>query len=624
MEGVSKRGISFLLLFLLLATPLSSLAQENDNSSIEYVTFTEINPYDGINWKDGVQVNWTSYGPGVSWADADNDGNLDLFISASYDHLGYECMNSDTECRENPIQSYGTTAFFWNNGSGSFEDRSADVNLRFENSSATSGVWGDYDGDGDLDLYISEFGETNIQILNLGAPNRLMENQFSDTGVLKFIDVTEYAGVGNSGHSSNAQWVDFDNDGDLDLYSLNVGNIDVYESTTSEESNILYQNNGNKTFTDVTRQTGLWGGVVQSETPGIPEQGPLNRFDQIGPETPSSQGVSCTPQECVVGSGLSWAALWFDYDYDGWMDVYIASAFGMSPLYRNVNGTHFELLTEEKGLDKLGTGMGVDAGDYDQDGDLDLCVSNFGSNYLWVRDSNGTYIEEGKAAGIISNPLVNWVCEFFDYDLDGDLDLFFTIGSVNPYFTLNKNSLFVNNGDGTFTDIIDEDHGMYYNEEKSQGGAIADYDNDGDLDIVIGNSNGPVRLFRNNAVEETGRHWLMIKLVGDGQNTAGIGSKVWVEVNQNTTYHTQVYACSGSFGCHDQRLHFGLDGETSVESITITWPNGEIQQIENVAADQVLEIYQKPIYDGDVTSLPWLIVLLSLVLLLMVVLYRKN
>ena len=243
-----------------------------------------------------------------------------------------------------------------------------------------------------------------------------------------------------------------------------------------------------------------------------------------------------------------------------------------------------------------------------------------------TRTSNGSFTEEGKATGINSNPLVNWVCKFFDYDLDGDLDIFFTIGTVTPYLTLNKNSLFVNRGDGTFVDIINSESELYIEGglEKTQGGALADYDNDGDLDIVTGSSNGPVRLFRNNAVEETGRHWLMINLIGSGSNTAGIGSKVWVEVNENQTQHTQVYACSGSFGCHDQRLHFGLNQETSVKSVTIQWPNGQVEKIENVQADQILDIYQKSIKLESVTSLPWSLVLISLVGLLMIVLYRKN
>ena len=625
MQGVDRRVVNLFLLFMLLSTPFSTLAQENNNEQYQIVTFTEIDKYQGIDWKDDVQVNWTSYGPGVSWADADNDGDLDLFISASFDHLGYECLYSwANDCIQHPMPRYGTTAFFLNDGNGSFEDKSEEVNLRFTNSSATSGVWGDYDGDGDLDLYISEFGQTSLRVPDLGVQNRLMDNQYTDTGILEFVDVTKFAGVENPGHSSNAQWVDFDNDGDLDLYSLNFGNLDIYQSAASQESNILYKNNGDKTFTDVTKETGLWGGIAESNTSGVPAQGSSIRFDQIGPETPSSQGVSCPPHECEIGSGLSWAAIWFDYDYDGWIDVYIASDLGISPLYRNVNGTHFEAITGEKGLDKLGTGMGVDAGDYDMDGDLDLCVSNFGSNYLWTRTSNGTFSEEGKSAGITTNPLTNWVCEFFDYDLDGDLDIFFTIGSVTPYMTFNKNSLFVNLGDGTFHDIIDNKHVMYYPDEKTQGGAIADYDNDGDLDIVISSSNGPVRLFRNNAIEETDRNWLMINLIGEGENTAGIGSKIWVEVNQTTSYHTQVFACSGSFGCSDQRLHFGLNDATEVDKITVQWPNGEIQVIENVVAGQVLDIVQDPLYSEDVKSFSWIVVLLLLVALLMVILYRKN
>ncbi len=580
---------SILAMFcIVLSSQFSVMAQEVENSDVDedyVVIFTRVEPELVEFHKDEESLDWNSYGPGISAGDFDNDGDLDLYVSAKFSHL-------DWEDNQNPDiffkATFGNQMLFENRGDFIFKDITNKSGLNNDidgdgvsDSTSVSGVWGDYNSDGFIDLYVSEFGHTNGKYKG-GEENILYHNNGDGT----FTDVTEFAGVGNNGHSSVAQWVDYDLDGDLDLYSLNYGYYEDSETEAEGETNILYRNNGDETFTDVTFEAKLSGSSVFSEIIGEPFQSGVVRADAVS-GTPSSPGLY---SDSEMGSGMSWAALWFDHNGDKYPDVFIASDFGISPLYINQGDGTFSVATREAGMNIKGTGMGLDAGDYDRDGDLDICQSNLGPNYLWQNQGDGTYKEVGDEAGINlpqSNP-VHWVCEFFDYDLDGDLDLFFSVGQINPYFSQQDNTFWINNGNGTFTESAFELNLIPSHYEKTQGASIADFDNDGDLDIITGNSNAPIRFFENHA-DLTGRHWLMIELNGTYSNIQGIGAEVivWVE---NQSYVQQKFACSGSFGCSDERLHFGLGNTTMIDSIVVNWPSGRTTTMFDVSVDQVLTI----------------------------------
>ena len=576
------------LLCILFSSQFSVMAQEaenSDNNEDILVKFSRIEPELVEKNKEDTPLDWNSYGPGISAGDFDNDGDLDLYISARFSHLEWEDnQNSEIHVKA----TFGSQILFENKGDFSFKEITNKSGLindyngdGISDSTSVSGIWGDYDSDGYLDLYVSEFGHTNGKYAG-GKENILYHNNGNGT----FTDVTKIAGVGNSGHSSVAQWVDYDHDGDLDLYSLNYGTYLDSQNEAEGETNILYQNNGDGTFSDVTFNARISGSSVFSESIGEPLESGVERADLVS-GTSSSPGMY---SDSDAGSGMSWAALWIDYDRDGWEDVFIASDFGISPLYHNNGDGTFSVVTRDAGMSVIGTGMGLDAGDYDRDGDLDICQSNLGPNYLWQNQGDGTFLEVGEEAGINtpqSNP-VHWVCKFFDYDLDGDLDLFFTVGQISTYYSEQDNTFWVNNGNGTFTEMAFELNLIPTHSEKTQGASIADFDNDGDLDIITGNSNAPIRIFKNNA-EMTGRHWLMIDLNGTYSNIQGIGAEVIVWVGDQP-YVQQKFSCSGSFGCSDQRLHFGLGNATLIDSIVVNWPSGRTTVMYDVTVDQVLVI----------------------------------
>ena len=574
---------------IIFSSQVSVIAQEStdtDDNEEYLVKFTRVEP-ELVPKEKGdpaESLNWNSYGPGTSVADFDNDGDMDLYISARFSHLEWQ----DTQNSLSVMTTFGTQLLFENKGNFTFKDvtnKSGIINDidgdGVSDSTSVSGVWGDYNSDGFLDLYVSEFGHTNGKYAG-GKSNVLYHNNGNGT----FTDVTDIAGVGNRGHSSVAQWVDYDHDGDLDLYSLNYGTYFESENDAEAETNILYQNNGDGTFTDVTFSAKLSGSIAFSEIPGEHLESGVVRVDMVA-GTPSSPGMY---SDSDAGSGMSWAALWIDYDNDGWEDVFIASDFGISPMYRNNGDGTFSVVTNVVGMNFTGTGMGLDAGDYDRDGDLDICQSNIGPNYLWQKQDDGTYKEVGDDVGLnVAEAFpVHWVCDFFDYDLDGDLDLFFSVGQISAYNSRQDNTFWINDGEGKFTEMAFELNLLPTNTEKTQGASIVDFDNDGDLDIVTGNSNAPIRVFENHA-DLTGRHWLMIDLEGRESNIQGIGAEVVVWVGDQP-YVQQKFACSGSFGCSDERLHFGLDDATLVDAIVVNWPSGKTTELYDVSVDQVILI----------------------------------
>ena len=279
--------------------------------------------------------------------------------------------------------------------------------------------------------------------------------------------------------------------------------------------------------------------------------------------------------------------------------------------------------------------MGAHAADIDLDGDLDVCQSNFGDNFLWNNQGN-SFIEQSSMGiyGEQSNILVNWDCHFFDYDLDGDMDLWFGVGRINLDISNQYNSLYRNDGDLDgdgmidFTDVASElgisganmSTGYTRGGNKTMGVALADFDNDGDLDLLMAHANGPPQLWRNTAVEEGGS-WLKVRLQGTegGSNSHGIGCIVEVHLEDGTILKQHAYAGDGFLGSSDPSVHFGLGGQSIVE-VKVKWSTGYIQSVEGVQFNSELTVIEElPPEAKDYSAL----ILILMILILLQLIWKK-
>ena len=244
-----------------------------------------------------------------------------------------------------------------------------------------------FDDDGDLDLHVSNFGSADIENGSGGAPNELYRND----GDCSFTEIAEEVGVDNNGHSSKGLWADYDHDGDLDLYSMNFGILSEEQLLVRQESNILYRNRlaetGIADFEPITIQAGrIDGGTLEPSEEGEIQIDEPFSIAITAPENPSAQMLSQSADPNGKGSGLSWAGVFTDMDGDSWEDIFVASDFGFSPYYNGSEEGIFRTSTFSHNFTLQGTGMGAHVGDMDGDGDLDLCVSNFGPNFLWMQE----------------------------------------------------------------------------------------------------------------------------------------------------------------------------------------------------------------------------------------------
>ena len=592
----------------------------------------------------GPLTNWASYGPGVAWGDYDQDGDLDVFLTARFDHLGQETAIAlgfdrmgDIPANHSAHQrlsenATGQTHLLRNDGGGKFVDVSNEVGVGSPGVTTLGATWVDFDGDGDVDLYLSNYGRAEMeQPEGSGESNQMFQNE---DGV--FTDVTIESNLGNPGHSSGSVWADYDHDGDLDCYSLNFGMVDEMTGLARRETNILYRNDGDANgdgvpeFSDQTKESGTFGQLESSDFDFVPLVGPALSIFPTSVTNPSAQAkLPDGESDAPTGSGMSWAAVWFDANGDGWEDLYVASDFGISPLYQNNRDGTFELVTTQRDMSRPGTGMGAHAADIDLDGDLDVCQSNFGDNFLW--NNQGDIFVEQSSMGIYgeqSNTLVNWDCHFFDYDLDGDMDLWFGVGRINLDISNQYNSLYRNDGDLDgdgmidFTDVATElgisganmSSGYVRGGNKTMGVALADFDNDGDLDLLMAHANGPPQLWRNTAVEDGLGGWLKVRLQGTegGSNSHGIGCVVEVYLVDGTVLKQHAYAGDGFLGSSDPSVYFGL-GNQSIVEVKVKWSTGYIQSVEEVDVNSELIINEElpqPTIDYSIYILALMIIIL--------------
>ena len=533
------------------------------------------------------------------------------------------------------LLTIGTTAA----ESPTFTDATAVAGIQFRHNNGktkhkhiietmgSGGVFFDYDTDGDTDLYFVNSGPIPAETQE-PARSTLGNVLYRNEGDGHFTDVTETAGVGDTGYGMAAAAGDIDNDGDPDLYVANFGD------------DTLYRNNGDGTFTDITETAGidnaLWSiaavyldfdvdgdldifvvnylvyalsmpvttykGIVGYGHPrsyeGTPDVLYRNNGDGTFTNIAEAAGVT-NPSE---GRGM--AAIACDYDNDGFPDIYVANDTNRNFMYRNNGDGTFtdESLFIGVGYDEKGVAegsMGVDAGDYNGDGWFDLIVANSEKATLYKNEAGLFFIDATADSGLEQPtlPFVGFSPLFLDYDNDGHLDMFCAnghpqdvIGILTDHETYaQRDQLFRNNGEGRYTDVS-ETVGTYFREPLvGRAAATADYDNDGDTDIVIMNSNQRAVLLQNAGGNL--KNWLGLKLVGTRGNRDGIGAKVRL-VAGGATQVREVKSGSSYASGSDTRLLFGLGENQQVEKITIVWRSGVTQALAGVSINQYVTIVE--------------------------------
>ena len=551
-----KRYILHILIHVylfLLILPL--LAQQNN------VIYTEQTDTAGIKFTHLNGMSEQKYlpetmGSGCLFFDYDNDGFLDIYLVNS----GTSCANiNEPRTRLNEINR-----LYRNNGNDTFSDITLRVGMDKNSGFGMGCISADYDNDGDQDVYLTNFGM-----------NQLYRNNGDGT----FTDVTKQAGVANAKWSVSASFGDYNLDGFLDLYVANYldYNIETAHPCTLEGVHIycgpheypgapdtLHRNNGDGTFTDVTARSG------------------------------------------VVNSGKGMGVLFTDYNNDGYPDIFVTNDAVEDYLYRNNRDGTFTDVALAAGIAYNSEGratasMGIANGDYDNDGGLDLFVTNFSLevNSLFHNDGDGFYtmttFEVGLAEPSFSR--LGFGTQFLDVDNNGTLDLLVANGHVwdnvtqiTPSLSYRQTcQLFLNNGEGKYQNITSSAGTFFNSPVVARGTASGDYDNDGDIDILISCCGGTPILLRNDS--KTENRWLKIKLTGTTGNRNGIGTKVYLKTNK-TTYLSEVTSGGSYASGNDYTLHFGLGSTETVDSIEIHWLGGNVQHLENVSTNRLIQIVE--------------------------------
>ena len=488
-------------------------------------------------------------GSGTVFFDYDTDGDPDLYF-----------VNSGPVSQEN--QHTIGNVLYRNEGDGRFTDVT-EISGTGDTGFGMAASAADIDNDGDLDLYVANFRQDKL---------------YRNNGDGTFTDITEAAGIDNTLWSIAAVYLDFDVDGDLDIFVVNYlvyelsmpvsiykgivgyGHPRSYEGTPD----VLYRNNGDGTFTNI------------AETAGVTNP--------------------------VEGRGM--AAVAWDYDQDGLPDIYVANDTNRNFLYHNNGDGTFtdESIFIGVGYDDRGVAegsMGVDCADYNGDGWFDLIVANSEKATLYKNEEGFFFADATVDSGLEQPtlPFVGFSPLFLDYDNDGHLDMFCANGHPQDVVEIlggnetyaQRDQIFQNNGDGTYTDVSVSTGDYFLEPLVGRAAATADYDNDGDPDIVIMNSDQRAVLLRNDGGNT--KNYLSIKLVGTQSNRDGIGAKVTVTTG-NMTQIREVKSGSSYASGSDTRVLFGLGENQDIEKVSIVWQSGTTQELRDVSINQVLTIVE--------------------------------
>ena len=523
------------------------------------VTFRDVASSGGIHFLHDNAASPEKYlietmGSGCAWIDYDQDGLLDLYLvngAATKIYAPKEALRS---------------ALYHNNGDGTFTDVTVKAGVAADGLFGMGVAVGDYDNDGYPDLFVMGYGRCI-----------LYRNNSDGT----FTDLTTKAGVENKGRwASSAAWFDYDNDGKLDLVIANYVDWspdnnywcgdkgpgmrsychpDVYHP----QPPTLYHNNGDGTFTDVSLKSGL---------------------------------------ELKRGNGLG--IVTFDYDNDGWQDIFIANDHMPNFLFHNNRDGTFEEVGYASGVavgmdGQFEAGMGTDAADLTGAGHMDLVVTHLDQQLARVYQNAGdASFDDATFRSKLSYAtfhMSGFGTRFMDYDNDGARDLFMANGHVLDNIERYQSSvhyaepklMFRNTGRGLLEDVSSQLGVDFLTPCVSRGAAVGDFDNDGDLDILVNNNGQRAQLLRNDG--GNANHWLEIFLIGTRSNRDGVGARVKVVAGDLTLYDQRKGGMSYQ-SAQDPRLHFGLGQRENVTSIEITWPSGTVTKLGNVKGDQIIAV----------------------------------
>lgn len=553
-----SRYLAFLFIFLLTISSCQSNNKSSSGSNKNSVTtipaanedyFQEIGKEIGLDFIHSIGSEHLnniieSSGGGASFLDFDQDGYIDLYLCNGTWKEGFTKSEKPGKLPESHL--------YHNRGNGTFEDVTDKAHAN-DQAYAMGAAIGDYNNDGYPDIYVCNYGA-----------NILYKNNGNGT----FSNVTKKAKVaGGNECSIGAAWLDYDNDGFLDLYVGNYLNFDpeykyfyapdgfpgpmAYES----QPDYLYHNNGDGTFEDVTKGMGI------------------NDVDGR-----------------AMGVGAA------DYDNDGFTDIFVANDHTVNYLWHNEGGKGFIDKGTLSGTAFSQAGestvsMSVDFADFNGDGLIDLFKSDDTYCSLYENLGNGVFSDRSYSSGIamLAAQFVGWSSSFFDYDNDGDMDIFKTNGALKHLYG-HEDQLFENNGEGQFKDVS-SDLGKYFQEEYvGRGTCLGDYDNDGDFDAYVANLNSRGMFLRNN--KGNLNNWLLINLIGTTSNRDGIGARI-ILTSGGKAQTTQKKSTSGYLSQNDHRIHFGLAKNEMVEKIEIKWPSGKVQVLENTKVNQILTIKEQ-------------------------------
>jgi len=522
------------------------------------IHFIDVTAEAGIHFKHNSGAFGKKYlpetmGSGVCVLDYDNDGGQDILFVNSMDWPEHKTNKS-------------FPTLYHNNKDGTFTDVTRQAGIETEMYGLGCAA-ADYDNDGFDDIYITALNRNYL---------------FHNLGNGKFADVTAKAGVRDSGFATGAVWFDYDNDGKLDLFvshyvdwtpatDQNCSLDGKHKSYCTPElykgqSATLYHNKGNSTFEDVTKKAGLYD--------------------------PSSKSL---------GIAL------IDYDNDGWMDLFVANDTQANKLYHNNhNGTFtdeaFAAGVAFSDAGKARAGMGADAADYDLSGHQGLVIGNFAneSMALYQNDGSGLFTDKAMTNGIgpASASALTFSTFFLDYDLDGLPDIFAANGHVADDVSVvtptlhyaEQPLLFHNKGNGKFEDVTDKVGSALRQPVVARGAAYLDFDNDGDLDLVVTTNNGPARLLRNDNGNQN--DVLKVKTIGTRSNHDGIGAKVTVKTSKGLRLFGMVKDGSSYLSQSELPLTFGLgkpDGDKTV-SLEIVWPSGKKEAVADIKPNQFITL----------------------------------
>jgi hypothetical protein len=534
-----------------------------------------------------------------------------------------------------------------------FTDRAEESGLKFTHVNGMSGKFYypeiiapgaamfDYDNDGDLDIYLVQgqrLGSSDVPGASGPLKGRLFRNDLvvnpDGTRTLRFTDVTEASGINARGYGMGVATGDFNNDGCVDLYLTNLG------------PNQLYRNNCDGTFTDVSKQSGTEGSPalggpswsVSASFLDYDRDGWLDLFVgnylswRAGSSMPcfsaSGRPDYCSPNvyqpqpsrlyhnnrdgtftDVTAAAGIAHefgpalGVSTADFNGDGWIDIYVANDGQPNQLWINQRDGTFKntgLLsgTALSAHGKAKAGMGVDAGDFDNDGDEDLFVTNLTGegNDLYVNDGSGLFEEQSAHSGLgpASRAYTGFGTAWFDFDNDGWLDTLIVNGAVqtmealrrinDPFPLHQRKLLFRNLGNGRFEDVTRHGGAAFQLSEVGRGAAFGDIDNDGDVDVLVANNNGKPRLLINNVGSRS--HWIGLRLVGKQTRRDMLGARVGI-VRQNGSTLWRRARSDGSYAsANDPRVLVGLGQSTSVPRVRVVWPSGTTEEWSAVAIDR--------------------------------------